>query len=105
MRLPLVRRIAATALLLAWSAAVVRASATPEAPSGQQPGPGAKVLVARKSTLPGIGAPMRRESPPVDAVGAPAPVPAPGGRVDLTQPTYLRFFSSGMPHGHRDPPA
>ena len=104
MRLPLSRRVAAAALLLAWSAAMVQEAASRETPVRKQSGPPAKVLVARKVPLPGAGA-LRREPIPADASAAPTPASAVEAREDLTQPAYLRVFFSGMPHGHRDPPA
>jgi hypothetical protein len=99
MRLPLARRIAAAALLFAWSAAMVEEVAAREVSAG----PPAKGIVARKLPLPGSGA-LRREPIASDAAPAPSPVPVSGDRQDLTQPAYLRAFSSGRPHGHRDPP-
>ena len=104
MRLPLARRIAAAALLLAWSAAVLQDAASREAPTRKQSGPPAKVLVARKVPLPGHGAAALREAPAEDALAGSVPAPTAASREELTQPTYLRIFFSGMPHGHRDPP-
>jgi hypothetical protein len=103
MRLPLARRVAAAALLLAWSAALIQEAASLEAPARKQSGSSLKVLVARKVSPPGGGV-LRREPIPAEPALDSAPAPTIGVRVDLTQPAYLRAFSSGTPHGHRDPP-
>jgi hypothetical protein len=104
-------RVAAAVLLLAFPAAALRGVADSDAPARKRGDPPLKVFVARKSTptLNGVGCkraaplPARREPATLEA-GPLVPSARAASPADLTQPDYLRVFSPGMPHGHRDPP-